>query len=255
MHGSRELFGIPIDPRTLAEMVEHIDHSGREGSTPRMLATMNVDHVVNMHRREDFRRAYQQATWVTIDGAPVLAYAKAAGVRVHERVTGADLFEALLPRLRPDRHRLFFVLPSEAAAGALGTRLAMQGFSSDQFATAVPAFGFERSPQSSADLARQIALFAPSHLVMAIGSPKSEMWVTEHGRTLGGCTVLCVGAAVEFALGLKPRAPTWMRTAGLEWLHRVASEPKRLFRRYFLDSSGFLVAAMADWRSGGTSVR
>ena len=91
-------------------------------------------------------------------------------------------------------------------------------------------------------------------LVLAVGAPKSEVWTFRHANQLGDVNVLCIGAAVEFVTGLKRRSPRWMRRAGLEWLWRVASEPRRLFKRYFMDSFGFMRAIAADRRSHGASV-
>jgi N-acetylglucosaminyldiphosphoundecaprenol N-acetyl-beta-D-mannosaminyltransferase len=118
----------------------------------------------------------------------------------------------------------------------------------------VPSYGFDCNIKLSCELAESIRDFAPTHVVMALGSPKSEIWIHQHSAKLGDCHVLCVGAAVEFSLGLKKRAPSWVRATGFEWLFRFATEPRRLFRRYFWDSFGFFAAVLTDLRTRGTSV-
>ena len=239
----------------LDDLLDEVLLPSEAGKGPRMLLTLNLDHVVNLRINPAFRAAYAFAWRITIDGAPLYSYARAVGLRVRERVTGADLFASLLDRWNAANHRLFFVVSSDAAAESMARRLRQQGFAADQIDFVIPPFGFEQDAKFSRDLAARIRKFRQTHLIMGVGAPKSEIWVHANSDALGDMKVLCVGAAVEFAVGLKRRAPKWMRSAGLEWLFRVATEPRRLFRRYFISSFGFLLAIVSDQRSGGLRVR
>ena len=73
-------------------------------------------------------------------------------------------------------------------------------------------------------------------LVVGLGAPKQELWVHRHQPHIEANVALCVGATLDFLAGHKRRSPVWMRKVGLEWLHRVASEPRRLLRRYVRDA-------------------
>jgi N-acetylglucosaminyldiphosphoundecaprenol N-acetyl-beta-D-mannosaminyltransferase len=215
---------------------------------------VNLDHVVNLRTSPLFQQAYAWAWRVTIDGAPVHLYSKLVGVRVPARITGANLFAELVDRWQPDFHKLYFVISSDEAARRMQTLLSERGFEEGSVAFEVPPFGFERDERYSATLAHRIKLFAPSHLIMAVGAPKSEIWAHAQNDELGDLKILSIGAAVEFVVGMKKRSPRWMQRAGLEWFWRFASEPRRLFRRYFIDSFGFLLAIAADLRSDGARV-
>jgi N-acetylglucosaminyldiphosphoundecaprenol N-acetyl-beta-D-mannosaminyltransferase len=251
---SKRLFGLIISQKSADQLLSELLGLPTRGAGPRLLATVNLDHVVNLRKSERFREAYAWAWRVTIDGAPVFAYARMRGVAPPTRITGADLFASLAERWDPARHRLFFCLSSDDVATRMRTFLVKRGFDERRLEFETLPFGFERDEIFSQGLAGRIRQFAPSHLIMAIGAPKSEVWVYDNRHSLGDTTVLSVGASVQFLLGIKRRAPTWMRNRGLEWLWRLASEPRRLFRRYCIDSIGFFFAIHRDLRSNGESV-
>lgn len=241
----QQVFGIAVTSRGIDDLVDEIVR--REEPARRVIFTMNLDHVVQMRRNPSFRDAYAAADVVTIDGAPVLAYAKARGAMV-ERITGADLFSRLMPRLDGSGHRLFFVLSSARLCDMMRERLAAFGFAPGQTGFAVPPFGFEHDLQASRQLAHAVRAFGPTHTFVCVGSPKSELWCARHPDALGQSAVLCVGASAEFYLGLKRRAPPAVQRLGLEGLWRWLQEPRRLFRRYFISSWGFCAAVLDDLR-------
>ena len=224
----------------------------RAGEGVRMVLTANVDHVVQVSRNRAFRDAYRSAFLVTADGMPVYLYARLRGAAAPSRVTGADIFAELAPRLSPDRHRLFFVVASEEVGRQMLERLSLQGFSPDQVRLVSPPRGFEKDAAYSAQLAAEIRNHATTHLFFGVGAPKSEIWVHRHRALLGDCYALPFGAAAEFYVGARSRAPKLMQAAGLEWLYRLAQEPGRLFRRYAVDSWTFLAILArdlsGDWR-------
>jgi N-acetylglucosaminyldiphosphoundecaprenol N-acetyl-beta-D-mannosaminyltransferase len=222
------------------------------GSGPRVVQTANVDHIVQINRNEEFRESYRRAWTVTADGMPVFLYARLRGLALPERVTGADLFQALMPRLVPGVHRCFFLASSTATAEKLTAYLLGRGFSADAIAVEVPPFGFEANELQSMALARRIELHQPTHIFMGVGAPKSEVWVHRHRRRIGDCYVLNVGAGLDFFTGQRRRAPAWVQRCGFEWFWRFAQEPRRLFRRYFVDSLGFFAAVVKDLRAIGS---
>jgi N-acetylglucosaminyldiphosphoundecaprenol N-acetyl-beta-D-mannosaminyltransferase len=221
------------------------------GTGVRTLVTTNLDHVVSLVRNRTFRDAYARAWLTTIDGAPVMLYSKIQGIKVPRRITGADLFPQIMARLSPERHRPFFVAANRVTGDHIAQYLQARGFSPDRFRIAVPAFGFEQSEAESASLADTIRSFGTTHLFFGLGSPKSELWIDKNRTRLGDCYAFCFGAALDFFSGTARRAPRFMQSAGLEWAWRVALEPRRLFRRYFVHSWAFLYAIACDMRHGG----
>lgn len=240
-------FGIAFTALSEAELTNEIARRPvPRGAGPRMVLTANVDHIVQLARNEAFRDCYRRAWVVTADGMPVYLYARWKGDRLPERLTGADLFRALMPALSPAAHRCFFLAGSVGTAEKLLAYLRKRGFASEALAYDVPPFGFERDEAYSEALARRIARHRPTHLFLGLGSPKSELWADRWRERLGDCYVLSVGAAFDFFVGARRRAPAWMQRSGFEWAWRFAQEPRRLFKRYWIDSAVFLAAIAHD---------
>lgn len=244
---SREIFGLRFSAAGTEALADHLaNFSPPTRGAAQMLFTANLDHIVKMRSNATFRAAYGRAAFVTADGMPVYLYARWRGVPVPERVTGADLFPALMERLDPAKHRPFFVVSDPDTAGSIETKLAERGFKDVQ--VTVPPFGFEADEAYSSDLAQRIAAFGTTHLFFCVGAPKSELWLDRQREAIGPCYALAVGAGANFYAGTGRRAPRLVRVIGAEWLWRFLCEPRRLFRRYFIDSWEFLLAIADDLR-------
>lgn len=254
--GNRRIFGLELSLLAQQELVEELLELPEPNGEAKLVATVNVDHVVTLRTDPRFRAAYDNAWRITADGAPVYLYARANGVRLPERVTGADLFAALVERWEPARHRLYMLVATEEVAHRMFAILAKRGYDETTLVIEVPPFGFEKDPAHNEALTARIRAMDPTHIILGVGAPKSEIWAFEHRHELGNAIVLCVGAAVEFATGLKQRSPVFMRRVGLEWMWRFGTEPRRLFHRYFVRSFGFLLAVLADRpKTAGAQVR
>jgi N-acetylglucosaminyldiphosphoundecaprenol N-acetyl-beta-D-mannosaminyltransferase len=243
----REIFGLKLSDWNTDEIVSRLVQEPLvEGQGPRPIYTVNLDHVVHLTRRPDLLPIYQNAWIVTADGFPVVLYARSRGIPLPGRVTGADLFSRLMARLSPQRHRCAFLASSADTAARLEAQLVGRGFDRSHLLFVVPPFGFERDESYSAELAARISAFGATHLFMGVGAPKSEIWVHRHRDALGDCYVLSAGAGLDFAAGTRTRAPQAFQAIGMEWFWRFCQEPRRLFRRYFVDSRLFLVAVIRD---------
>ena len=212
------------------------------GSGPRLVVTANLDHVLNLSRTAPFRAAYAGAALRTLDGMPVVWLARARGAADVHRVTGHDLWQALLAR--PPDGPVFIVAPDAAAAA--GAEAALLAAGAGPVQSVVPPFGFECDASYGATLAESIRRFGTAVLLMGVGAPKSEIWVHQQGVALGNPVALCIGEALAVGAGLVPRAPAPMQRAGLEWLWRFSLSPRRLFVRYFIRSWRFPLLA---WRN------
>jgi N-acetylglucosaminyldiphosphoundecaprenol N-acetyl-beta-D-mannosaminyltransferase len=247
MSRGRRPFGLDFVARSEAEFaVDILGAPIPAGETARLVFTTNLNHVVDLLRSQPFREAYGRAWKITADGAPVVAYARFRGVALPGRLTGSGLFAELMVRLRPGHDRPFFVAANEQAATLCAKRLQARGLDPADIAWIVPPMGFETSDEFAADLAARIRSHGTTHLFLCVGAPKSEIWADQHRLQLGPCYVFCVGAALEFFVGLKSRGPQWVRNMGLEWLWRFSQEPRRLFNRYFVTSWMFLWCVARD---------
>jgi N-acetylglucosaminyldiphosphoundecaprenol N-acetyl-beta-D-mannosaminyltransferase len=252
---NNQVFGIRLSTLTKSEIVDRLLAAPSPGMGVRLVATANLAHIVTLRKDRAFRDSYSRAWLVTADGAPIFAYARLVGLPIPERVTGVDLVDMLADRLSPEHHRLFFVASTALVAGCIAAKFIARGFRRDQIACAVPPRGFEQSLAEADALAELVKRHKPTHLIIGIGAPPGQTWLDRCGDELGDVYALCIGAAIEFHLALKRRAPLRLSRLGLEWLWRVAKEPRRLASRYFVMSWGFVPAVIADLVTRGERSR
>lgn len=239
------IFGFAVSPLGAEAIAAEITAQPPE-TGPRLVVTANIDHVRQLRRNAEFAAAYDSAAIVTCDGFPVYWYARIRGCPAPARVTGCAIAAALLRRreLSP-RHRLFFVVDSVATATALQRWAADHGLAG-RVAAAVPDFGFEQDAKAAAALAARIAAHRTTLLLMGVGAPKSEIFVHQHRAALPACWALCLGQALRIEVGLTRRAPSLVQRCHLEWLWRLAQEPRRLVGRYAAAGFGFAGAVARD---------
>ncbi|MGO2091588.1 MAG: WecB/TagA/CpsF family glycosyltransferase [Microbacterium gubbeenense] len=207
---------------------------------PELIITPNVDQVVRLAEDHKWRDAYERATMHIVDGMPVLVLARLLGATDLHRHTGADL------------------LPSATARAALkGLRVAIIGGRNDARNKAVDRLreqnsgleisGFEIPMLDDVhddvcrDVVSQLRDFRPAIAFICLGSPKQELWFYAWENELPTAVYIGAGAAVDFAAGDARRAPGWVQRAGIEWLWRLAQEPRRLAHRYLVRGPRFLV--------------
>jgi N-acetylglucosaminyldiphosphoundecaprenol N-acetyl-beta-D-mannosaminyltransferase len=208
-----------------------------------LVVTPNIDHIATIRRSPALARAYHNAARIVCDGWPVQVYARWCGLRVG-RVTGCDIISELM-RLAPlsGSQRLFFVVDGAATEHAVHEWAAR---ASVVCGVEVPPFGFDRDAGYCARLAEAIREHDTTVLIMAVGAPRSEVFVDSYRAVLPPCWALCVGQAVKIELGLVRRASWRWRSVGLEWLWRVLQEPSRLSKRYMCATIGFSFAVFED---------
>jgi N-acetylglucosaminyldiphosphoundecaprenol N-acetyl-beta-D-mannosaminyltransferase len=200
-------------------------------------ATLLNVHVLTTAQRDPRLAAAVRGSWrVFADGAPIAWLLRRRGVTEAQRVPGPDLMVEVLRR-DPDsqlRHFLFGSTPE--VLQQLSARL-LESFPACRIVgTLAPPPGNEHDAEGIAAI-REVE---PHVVWTALGAPKQELWAHSWAYDLAPSLVVCVGAAFDFNAGTKPRAPMWMQAHGLEWLHRLATEPRRLGWRYVRTNTEFL---------------
>lgn len=243
------LFGLNIQPLNFQAACALLADAAMQTSAPaRVVVTPNVDHIVRLEHRPDLKAVYRQANYVFADGIPIVWASRLFNTPLPERVTGADLFVSMC-RQAVERQWKVVLL-----GGRPGTKHELLGhfqriYPGLNIEIITPSMQFDPLGQEGVQAAEHIAALKPNIVFVCLGLPKQELWAMHHAAHLPGGVLLCVGAAMEFALGLKPRAPLMLQKIGLEWLWRLLSDPKHLWRRYLLDDPYFLVICWKEWRA------
>lgn len=238
----QRMFGMDIDNLDMKQAVENVYHWLDEDQYQcRYVVTPNVDHVVQYQENADLREAYSRASMVVADGWPLVLASRIFGKKLPERVPGSDLVPNLFRAAghRDQALRVFLLGAAPGVAVKAAERIMKQWNNVDVVGTYSPPLGFEKDEYENAYILGRIALVKPDLLVLGLGAPKQELWVSRFQRQLDTKCALCVGATIDFLAGRKRRAPKVMQKLGVEWLHRMLSEPKRLVKRYAHDARVF----------------
>jgi N-acetylglucosaminyldiphosphoundecaprenol N-acetyl-beta-D-mannosaminyltransferase len=238
------LAGVPFDPLREADVVSLVTAALRERRGGRIV-TPNVDILRLAGRDPQIAALVAGADVVVADGMPLLWAARLAGRPLPARVPGSDLIWSLSAAAARHGFRVYLLggepgVP-QRAAGVLRERyprLRVAGTDS-------PPLGFERSEAGYAEVLARAVDAEPDIVFVGLGFPKQERLAVRLAPRLPGAWFLGCGAAIPFVAGTLRRAPVWMQRSGLEWAHRLGSEPGRLFGRYVLRDGPFAVRLLA----------
>jgi exopolysaccharide biosynthesis WecB/TagA/CpsF family protein len=197
------------------------------GGRFRYVVTPNVDHVVRIKHNKSLLPYYNDAWLSVCDSSPILALARLLGLRL-PLVTGSDLTERIFKSVVQPGDQITIVAPNAEIVGEM-----QQAYPGVEFQAIVPPYGLLNKPDAQQECVDFVASHEARFVFLAIGSPQSEKIahsLANDSRATG--VALCIGASLEFLLHKKKRAPRWMRSFGVEWVHRLVSEPRRLWRRY-----------------------
>lgn len=242
-HGTWPLLDVDLAGAPISEIVDECLQRREPGTGPFTVACANLHCLVVATRDEEFAAALKSASCVTADGAPLLLAGRLLGETVGPRITGADLFAAVMAALDRAAGRVFFVGSTPAVLDKIRERAARE-FPAVKLEALSPPFG-ELSSQQNDAVVRAANAFRPDVIWVGMSAPKQEKWVARNSAALGARSIISIGAVFDFYAGTVPRAPAWMRRIGFEWLHRLVREPRRLWRRYLV--SGPIFVALV-WR-------
>ncbi len=230
--------GIPLDRVTEEEAVEHILTAcglGQGGS----VMTPNVDIVRQVVGDSDLRRLVNTATLLLADGTPLVWASRLQGDPLPGRIPGSTLIWSLSTAAAAAGASIFLLgaAPGVAARAGQALQAAIPGLI--VAGHHCPPLGFENSPEEIALIMESIGASNPNIVFCGLGSFKQERLMEKLVAVFPNIWFLGTGAAIDFAAGDTTRAPLWMQKRGLEWLHRLTHEPKRLFRRYVIHDIPF----------------
>jgi N-acetylglucosaminyldiphosphoundecaprenol N-acetyl-beta-D-mannosaminyltransferase len=203
------------------------------------VSTCPVYTLMQGHERTDVRAALNGAGWVVPDGMPVVWALRLLGAPGVGRVYGPDLMNALSAVCAARGWAQYYLGGAPGVADALA-RVMQQRFPGLPVAgTFCPPFR-DLTPAEEEAMLQGINTSGAQVVWVGLGSPKQDMWMAGCRARLTPPVLIGVGAAFDFHTGRQPQAPRWMQRSGLEWLFRLAAEPRRLWRRYFIYNPKFL---------------
>jgi len=244
------LFGMEITRIKMDDTVARLLGwcSEARGKSCRYVVTPNVDHAVLFQQRADLRAAYSDAALVLADGAPIVLASRLLGRALPERVAGSDLVPQLL-NAACEPLKVFLLGAAPGVATVAAERIESDSPSVKVVGCYSPPLGFEKNNFENARILTLISEAQPDLLIVGFGAPKQELWVHQHRHQIEAKVALCAGATIDFLAGHRDRSPAWMRRVGLEWLHRLATEPRRLAARYARDAWIFPQLVWHEWRA------
>jgi N-acetylglucosaminyldiphosphoundecaprenol N-acetyl-beta-D-mannosaminyltransferase len=243
------LAGVPVDRISMdyaaVLLVEALLHRGQ---LPTLTVVGPNAQLVTLAQKDQlFAEALHEADLAVPDGMSVVLASRLLNVPIPERVTGGDLMERMCAESAHYGFRVFFLggLPGAAEMAAFNLRRRYPGL--NICGTYCPPRGFENDPAELLWIENVVQQARPDLLCVAFGAPKQEIWMQRHRRRLDAGVILPVGAAFDTQAGLQRRAPQWMQRNALEWLFRLIMEPRRLWRRYLIGNTHFILLVLRQW--------
>jgi N-acetylglucosaminyldiphosphoundecaprenol N-acetyl-beta-D-mannosaminyltransferase len=232
--GALRILGVEVDAVSEAEAVaaicEAVDARRGHGAAPLQVATVNPEFVMLARHDVEFRHILRRSGLRTPDGVGLLYAARILGARLRQRVTGVELVQALARAAAGRGDRIFLLGGAPGVAAGAGAALAA---AAPGLAVAGTMSG---TPAESGDPEALAAIRAgrADIVLVAFGAPAQERWLDRNLALSGAAVGIGVGGTFDYLAGRARRAPGWMRRAGLEWLFRLAAEPRRARRQAVL---------------------
>lgn len=223
-----------IDNLTMAETLHEIDKLIQKKNCS-YVVTPNVDHIVRLEKDEELQKVYKNASLILTDGKPLIWISKWYKTPIKEKISGSDLFPKVCELAANKNYTMYLLGAAEGVADTAAKNLMKKYPGLNVVGTYSPPFGFEKNEQEMNKIKTQIQEVHPDILIVGLGCPKQEKFMYYHCKELGVPISFGLGASIDFEAGNIKRAPKWMSNHGLEWLYRFSKEPKRLFKRYFVD--------------------
>lgn len=229
------LLNIDFDNLTRAELLARFDRG--------FMLNPNVDVLMKLQHDREFYEIALAADFVICDSQILKMASRLLGTPIREKISGSDFFGEFCAYHAATPAVTVFLLGGMDGVAETARQNVNQRVGRAIITHAhSPSFGFEKNDAETRALVARINASECSVLAIGVGCPKQEKWAHRwRGEMPGIRQILCIGATIDFEAGNVPRAPAWMSRVGLEWLYRMAADPKRLVRRYLVDDLPFFV--------------
>jgi N-acetylglucosaminyldiphosphoundecaprenol N-acetyl-beta-D-mannosaminyltransferase len=227
-----------IDNISMTELLETL--------TRGVVFTPNVDHLVKLQSDREFFEAYHSADFKTCDSKILFYMSKLLGLPLKEKISGSDLFPAFYWHHRKNPDIKIFLLGAREGVAAEAQRRINAKVDRDIIVDVhSPSFGFEQDEEECQRLIDLVNQSGANVLAVGVGAPKQEKFIYKYKSKFKNIKIfMAVGATIDFEAGNIKRSPKWVSEMGLEWLYRLLSEPRRLWKRYLVEGPQFFWLAI-----------
>lgn len=219
-------------PETIAAIEQMI-----EADKKSYVVAINVDVVMKIEEDSYLKKVVDNADMVLVDGKPLVWISKLHGKPLKAKISGSDLVPLLCEVSAEKGYKIFIIGGKDGIAEQAKEKLENRLPKIKIVGTYAPPFGFEKNESELEKINQMISEAHPDLLIACFGCPKQEKWIYENIEKYNAKVSVCAGATVDFLAGNVKRAPRWMSDHGLEWFYRFTQEPKRMFKRYFVDDT------------------
>lgn len=209
--------------------------------TSGVLVTPNVDHLVKLQKDREFYECYQRADWVVCDSKIIYLLSKLLKRPLPEAIPGSSFFTAFYEYHKNDPNCKIFLLGAmDGVADEAMRRINAKVGREIVVGAMSPSWGFENNPSENEKIYKRINASGANVVLVGVGAPKQEKWIFHHKDKMPAVDIwMALGATIDFEAGNIKRAPSIYQKLCIEWLYRLMQEPKRMFKRYFVDDLVF----------------
>ncbi len=232
---SYRLLGVQVHELTIPDLVAKTVEAA-ESHQPRIMAHHNLHSLYLYHHYAKLRDFYSHPQYTFIDGMSLILLGRLLGLplRRRHRLTAVDWMHSILPEVVQRSWRVFY-LGSSPSVAAQGAQVLRDRFPGLQIKTYHGFFDLAPRTEENQRVLDMIEDYRPHLLLVGMGVPKQEYWVLDNLARIRAGVIFSIGAYMDYVAGKIPTPPRWAGKLGLEWLFRLLSEPKRLWRRYLIE--------------------
>ncbi len=238
-HHRVDILCTPVSSLTMDELFRDWETVIQKGEKAQVCITP-VNSILAARAAARVQEIYKHADYVLCDGVPVKWASNFLGDPIKERITGLDVLPRIFPFAASKNFSIFLLGASPGVAETLKTVMEAKHPGVKVVGTFVPPFRAVFSDEENEEMIEAINAVKPDILLVSLTAPKQDIWIAENLEKLDTRLAIGIGGAFEVAAGMIKRAPLWMQKSGLEWFFRFLQEPKRMFRRYFVEAPVFI---------------
>jgi N-acetylglucosaminyldiphosphoundecaprenol N-acetyl-beta-D-mannosaminyltransferase len=238
-HTKVNILGTMVSSLTMVELFADWCQLIDEGQKSQVCITP-VNSILAARATARVQEIYNNAGYVLCDGVPVKWASEFLGTPIKERITGLDVLPRIFPFAVERNFTVFLLGASPGVAETLKSVMQVKYPSVKIVGTFVPPFRVVFSEEENQEMINAINALKPDILLVSLTAPKQDIWIAENLTELNTHLAIGIGGAFEVAAGMIKRAPAWMQKTGLEWFYRFLQEPKRMFKRYFVEAPVFI---------------